>query len=42
MQDQPELITAAIQRVADAAIRADNSRVITRVNSISEQLAQLQ
>jgi hypothetical protein len=42
MQDQPELIIVPIQRVTDAAIRADNSRVITSANSISEQLAQLQ
>ncbi len=42
MQDQPELVTQAIQRVVDAAFRADNSHVITGANSSSEELAQPQ
>jgi pimeloyl-ACP methyl ester carboxylesterase len=42
MQDQPELVTQAIQRVLDAGFRADNSHVITGANSSSEKLAQPQ
>jgi pimeloyl-ACP methyl ester carboxylesterase len=42
MQDQPELVTQAIQRVVDAAFRADNSHVITGANSSSEELTQPQ
>jgi pimeloyl-ACP methyl ester carboxylesterase len=42
MQDQPELVTQAIQRVVDAAFRAGNSQVITGANSVSEELAQPQ
>lgn len=42
MQDQPELVIQAIQRVADAASRPENSHVTAGANSISEQLAQPQ
>jgi pimeloyl-ACP methyl ester carboxylesterase len=40
MQDQPELVIQAIQRIVDATFRAENSHAIAGANSISEQLAQ--
>lgn len=40
MQDQPELVTQAIQRVVDAAFRVEDSHVVTGAKSISEELAQ--
>jgi pimeloyl-ACP methyl ester carboxylesterase len=42
MQDQPALVIQAIQRVVDAAFRAENSHAIAGANSVSEQLAQPQ
>jgi hypothetical protein len=40
MQDQPELVTQAIQRVVDAAFRVEDSHVVTGAKFISEELAQ--
>jgi pimeloyl-ACP methyl ester carboxylesterase len=42
MQDQPELVIQAIQKLADSAFRAENPRVTASANPVPEELAQPQ